>query len=180
MDLFCKVCDGSIFENGIYNDFITPFRKKIDNSLRINYVIHIVTLDKADKSFNDYVSSHNKKIDFYIINCECLIESDNKSTKIITTDFTYNTNINEQYECLLLEIDFLKSTGHKFYIFNQMTIKTINDRCNISYECYINQPMSMCERKINMNARNPQMIISLDRNKNHPLIRKYSHITFNN
>ena len=62
-----------------------------------------------------------------------------------------------------------------------MTIETISDRCNMTKEHYMNQPMSMCERKINMNiARNPQLINSLDRNKNNPLITKYSHVPFNN
>ena len=37
----------------------------------------------------------------------------------------------------------------------------------------------MCERQINLIiARNPHLINSLNRNKNHPLIRKYSHIPF--
>ena len=36
----------------------------------------------------------------------------------------------------------------------------------MTYENYINEPMSMCERKININiARNPHLINSLDRNK---------------
>ena len=62
-----------------------------------------------------------------------------------------------------------------------MTINTINDICNITYENYMNNPMSMCERKINLKiAKNPQLINSLDRNKNHPFIRKYSHIPHNN
>ena len=62
-----------------------------------------------------------------------------------------------------------------------MTIKTISDRCDMIYENCMNQPMHMCERKINMEiAQNPQLINSLDRNKNHALIRKYSHIAFNN
>ena len=48
-------------------------------------------------------------------------------------------------------------------------------------EYYINQPMNMCERKINVNiAKNPHLINSIDRNKNHPLIKNYSHIPFNN
>ena len=47
----------------------------------------------------------------------------------------------------------------------------------MSYKYYINQPMSMLERRINfIIARNPRLINSLDRTKNHPLIRKYSHI----
>ena len=62
-----------------------------------------------------------------------------------------------------------------------MNINFITDLTNMTYEYYINQPMSMCERKINMNiVRNPHLINSLDRNKKHPLIRKHSHIPFNN
>ena len=61
-----------------------------------------------------------------------------------------------------------------------MTINIISERCNVTFEQYINQPMSMFEQKINMNiARNPLLINSLNRNKNHPLISKYSHISFN-
>ena len=49
----------------------------------------------------------------------------------------------------------------------------------MSYKYYINHPMSMLERRINfIIAKNPQLINSLDRNENHPLIRKYSHIPF--
>ena len=60
-----------------------------------------------------------------------------------------------------------------------MTINIISDKCDMTYEYYINRPMSMCERKININiARNPHLIKILDRNKNHPLIRKYLHIPF--
>ena len=41
--------------------------------------------------------------------------------------------------------------------------------------------MHAVERKIKMNiAGNPQLINSLDRNKNHPLIRNYLHIPFDN
>ena len=62
-----------------------------------------------------------------------------------------------------------------------MTINMISDRCNITYETYNNQPMTMCERKINMDlAKNPKLINSLDRKRNHPLIRNFSHILPNN
>ena len=40
--------------------------------------------------------------------------------------------------------------------------------------------MPMVERRINfIIAKNPKSINSLDRNKNHSLIRKYYHIPFN-
>ena len=61
-----------------------------------------------------------------------------------------------------------------------MTINSISDRCNMTYENYINQLMTMCERKINFNfAKNTHLITSIDRNKNHPSIRKDSHLPFN-
>ena len=76
---------------------------------------------------------------------------------------------------LLYYIDCLESNGYNFCNINQLTINIISDRCNMKYDLYINLPMSMCERKINLNtAKNPEWINSLDRNKNHPLIRKYS------
>ena len=60
-----------------------------------------------------------------------------------------------------------------------MAINIFSDRCNMTYENIINQPMSMCERKINTNiARKQHLINSLDRKKNHPLIGKFSHIPF--
>ena len=62
-----------------------------------------------------------------------------------------------------------------------MTINSISDRYNMTYDYYMNQLMHLCERKINMNiTENPDLINSFDRNKNHPLIRKFSHTQFIN
>ena len=138
-------------------------------------------MDEVNEILNDYISFHNKNFDFYFINCEFLMESDDNFLAIIQINCFYNTDIININKNLLYDIDCFKSRGHKFYNINEMTIKIINDRFNKTYEYYINQPMSMCERKMNMNiARNPQFVNSLDRNKNHPLLRKYSHTPFNN
>ena len=62
-----------------------------------------------------------------------------------------------------------------------MTIKTTSDRCNMTYEHYMNQPMQSVDLRLTMAvAKNPQLIIYLDQYKNHPSIRKDSHIPFNN
>ena len=51
----------------------------------------------------------------------------------------------------------------------------------MTYDYYINRPIQAIGLKINMIiAKNPQLINSFDRNKNHPLISKNSHIPFNN
>ena len=72
------------------------------------------------------------------------------------------------------------SRSYKCYIINQMIISSISDSCNLVYEHYINQPMHKVERRLNFVIdRDPQLINSLDRNKNHPLINKSSHIPLN-
>ena len=118
---------------------------------------------------------------FSFNNCQFVIEFDNNFIANIKTNYFYNTDIININNYLLYDIDCFKSRGHKVYNINQMIINTISDRCIMTYENYINQTMSMCERKINMNiAKNLHLINSLDRNKNHPPIRKYLHIPPNN
>ena len=130
---------------------------------------------------NDYISTHNKNFVFYFINRENVIEYDNNFRATIKANYFYDTDIININRYLLYDMDCFISRGHKFFNINQMTINIISDRCNMTYEHYINQPMSLCETKINMNfARSPYLINPLDRIKNHPLIRKYLHLQFNN
>ena len=51
----------------------------------------------------------------------------------------------------------------------------------MTYKYYLTNPMSMLERRINyIISENPQLINAINRNKNHPLIRKYNFIPFSN
>jgi len=59
-----------------------------------------------------------------------------------------------------------------------MHIITNNLEKDMTYFFYINNPMPMVERKINMNiAKNPHLINALDRSIDHPMIRKFSYVT---
>ena len=50
----------------------------------------------------------------------------------------------------------------------------------MSYRYYVNSPMSMIERRMNIViAKSPELINSLDIIKNHPLVKKYSKVLFN-
>ena len=62
-----------------------------------------------------------------------------------------------------------------------MSIESLSERCNMTDKYHMNQPMQSVERRMNLIiAKNPQLINLFTRNKNHPLIKKYSHILFNN
>ena len=113
------------------------------------------------------------------INCEFVIEFDNNFIANIKTNYFYNTDFININKYLLYDIDCFKSRGYKFYNISQMTNNINSDGCNMTYYHYLIQPMNMCEKKTNMIiAKNPHLINSLDRNKNHPLIRKFLHIPF--
>ena len=76
---------------------------------------------------------------------------------------------------------YLKScenAGYKINNINHMIINITTCICNIQYKHYVDKPMSMLERRINyIITKNPQLI---NQNHNHPLIRKYPNIKFNN
>ena len=113
----------------------------------------------------------------FFINCEFKSEFDNNSKINIRTNYVLNIEsekINKIF--LLYYIDCLE-LRYKFCHINQMNINTKSDRCNMTYNRYMNNPMSMVERQINFNiAKNPNLFNTLDRTKNHPLIRNISHI----
>ena len=182
MDFFCEVCDRAIIEKeSEYKNYIATLRKKNDESLYKKLTINNINLDEVDKMLNDYVTTHNKKFDCYSIYCEFKIEFDNNLRMKIKTDHIHIVASKKIKIYLLYYIDCSESRGYKFCNINQMTIKIIGDRCNMKYDHYINLPMNMCARRINLNiAKIPELIKSLNRNKKHPLIRNYSHIPFNN
>ena len=89
MDL---ICNRKIIVNELeYNNYITSLIKKDNKNFYMKYVINNVDINDFDKIFNDYITSHNKKFDFYYINCEFVIETDNYLANI-EINFHYNTD----------------------------------------------------------------------------------------
>ena len=182
MSTLCNTCDREILEIGSeYNSYVATLRRKNDNCLYTKNTFNNFNLDELDKISSDYISHYNKKFDLYFINCEFELEFDNTFTANIETNYRDNMYITNLKSYLLYYIEDFKSRAYKVCNIKQMNIKTINCMCNMKYEYYINQPMHSVERRINIFiAKNTQLINALDRNKNHPLINKYSRIPFIN
>ena len=61
-----------------------------------------------------------------------------------------------------------------------MEINMISCRCNMTYKYYMNTPMSMLERRINIViSKNPQLIKSLNIKENHPITRQCDYLLLN-
>ena len=66
MDLLCEVCDQLIIENqSEYNSYLAILRRKVDKISYKKYTTNNINLDEVNKILNDYISTHNKKFDFF-------------------------------------------------------------------------------------------------------------------
>ena len=161
------------FHEVINNNYINSLVKNDNKFIYMKYIINKVNINNFDKIFNKYITNHNKKFDFYYINCEFQIENNNRLVNI-EINFHHNTDYINLKNYLYF---YTKSHNIKNFKINKMIINTISCLCNMTYKYYLSNPMSMLERRINyIISKNPELINTLDRNKNHPLIRKYSHI----
>ena len=78
---------------------------------------------------------------------------------------------------LIYYIDNFIDKGHEFSHFDEMNIRTVNDKMYMTYDDYIKHPMPAVELKLNMIlSKNHNLKKSLNRSHIHPLIREYSHI----
>ena len=158
-----------------YNNYINSLIKDDNKFIYFKYIINNVDNNNFDKIFNNYITNHNKKFHFYYINCEIQIEYNYRLINI-EINFHHNTDyIN--LKCLLFF--YTESHNIKNFKINRMIINTISCLSNMAYKYYLLMPMSMSERRMNyIINKNPRLINALNRNKNHPLIRKYKHISF--
>ena len=124
------------------------------------------------------VTSYNRKFDIYAIRCQFFVVFANSFKIHIETDNCLNNDdLTKIKNYLLYWIDYYKSQGYSFCNINEMIIKTITDKHWMSHKIYIQYPMQMIERQINLVIdRCPELINTLDHTINHPITRKYSRI----
>ena len=143
------------------------------------YTINNIKLAKVDKILNNYIAIHIKNNNISIINCRFELEFDNNFTTNIEMSYIHNIDSEKIINILLFVIKCHESMGYKFCCLNPMNISIIIDKCNITNENYVNNRMSMVERRININySRYRQLVFLFHRNKNHLLVRKDSHRPF--
>ena len=163
------------FHEIMNNNYISSLVKQDNKFIYMKYIINKVDISNFDKIFNNHITIHNKKFDYYYINCEFQIETNNRLLNI-EINFHHNTDyIN--LKCLLFF--YTESHDIKNFKIKQMIINTISCLCNMTYKYYLSNPMSMLERRMNyIISKEPQLINAINRNKNHPLIRKFNYIPF--
>ena len=168
MSILCSSCDREIFDDKTYI-------KTIDRFLYIEYTIDDVNLNNFEKRINEYISYHNTKFIRYLFKLSCELEFNNNFIQIFETKYRSNYESNNMKSLLIIFIDNLSSQGYKFCRINHMTFTTMNDKCFITFEYYMKQPILRLERQMNtIIAKNPNLIKLLNQTYRHCLTTKYT------
>ena len=78
-------------------------------------------------------------------------------------------------------INDINNQGYTFDRIDEFRFITIADRKDMTYDFYIKHNMCAFEWNLNgMIIKNKNLFNKLDRSKNHPLIRNFSNVSFNN
>ena len=72
-----------------YNNYINSLIKDDNKFIYMKYIVNNVDINNFDKILNNYITNHNKKFDFYHINCEFQIETNNK---LLNIEINYHHN----------------------------------------------------------------------------------------
>ena len=130
--------------------------------------------------FDKYIKIQNQKFVFYYFDCQFQIKFKDNIFAKIEINQHFNTDYINIKNYLLFYIDSCRYGNFVFDNINKMEISMISCRCNMTYKNYMNSPMSMLERYINMViAKNPSLIKSLDIKVNHPITRKCDYLLLN-
>ena len=170
LNLYQKVIISNLFH--IYIQY--------EKCFRINHTIKNPNFFDVDKISNDYTTNHNKKFELFLVGVDFKLYFD-WFIPNIQSYFHFNFSIFNLKQYLLYWINHFLERVDKFSHIIEMNNKTISDKINISYKYYMKQPKRMVETKLNqILASKPDLINHLNRNISHSLIRKSSHIPFNN
>ena len=140
---------------------------KNNKFLYTKYIFKNINIDDIDHIFEKYVNIQNQKFVFFYINCQFVIQFKNDIFATIQINNHLNTDYINIKSYLIFYIDSCKYGDFVFDNIFNMEINMFICRCNMTYKYYLNNPMSMLERRINCLNCN---------NKKNPLIRNSSHI----
>ena len=131
---------------------------------------------------DSYISEHDKKYDYHLIKNDFeLVSSKYEHCPHLKCDYLNNTIVFSWQKVLEEVVDDYKDKGYTFDRIDELNIITIADKMDMSYDFYIKHNMHADEWKvISMINKNKTLINKLHRKWNHPLMRKFCHIPFNN
>ena len=100
MSYSCNICDNTIKPKCKNKQFKSLTHKDYDEFVRKKHSIQNNFFD-VGKVINDYIISHNKKLEIHLVGANFKIEFDKDLDTHITTDFELNfiSRINQQQSC---------------------------------------------------------------------------------
>ena len=179
--LNCDFCVKTIKLKPKNKHFKSLYHREDDKPIQKNHTIRNPNFFDKDKIYIDYTTDHNKKFEIYYVKLDFKLDFGPTFQALVTSEICLNVELFHSIEFLERRIQGIVLKRYKFSHITELNIKTVPKKKNLNCEYYIKQPKPMVGIKLNqLLARKSCLINALDRGVKHPLIKKYSHIPFNN
>ena len=175
MDFYCDVCDKNIIPQNKCRLFESNIHKEFDECKHMDLTIENLDINNVDELFYAYIIQNNKQYDYYINKCHLkLVFNVIQYSTCVKSNFFDNKTMVSCQNFLEKLIDDFKNERYNFNLFDEVTIITIANKMDMSYDFYIKLNMHAIERKLTtMNNKNKKLTTSFNRNWRHPWERKF-------
>ena len=143
MRYYCDICDITMKLKSKNKHSKSIIHEELEKSFRIVYYIDNPKFFDVDDIYSEFINLHNKKYYLYYMKCNFNLVFENNFHPCIESDLYPNKIICYWKKFLMNATQNFINQGYKFSHISNMNIITINNRRNMTYKYYINQPMSM-------------------------------------
>ena len=148
MDYYCEVCLKNNETKNKHKHFKSKSHLQFDKCKHILLSHKDIVINDVDAAFYLYIIEHNKKFDYYLINCEFdLVFNDYHYCPYVTSNLSDNKTMILLKNCSKKVIDDFKDKRYNFIHIAEMHIITYADKMDMSYDIYIEQTMHALEWK---------------------------------
>ena len=175
MDYYCEVCLKNIKAKSKYKYFKSKSHQEIVICKHIIISRKDIDINNVVEAFYLYIIEHNKKLDYYLINCEFeIVFKDCEYSPYVTSKLSDNKTMISWKNFLMKVIDDFVEKDYNFSHKAEKHIITIAHKMDMSYDFYIKHNMCAPEWKLNdMINKNKCLINKFARNWKHLLNRKF-------
>ena len=123
---------------------------EFDKCKHIILYLKDIDIKDVDEAFYLYIIEHNKKFDYYPVECQFKLNfNDNQYCPYVTSKLSDNKTMTSWSNFLEKIISDFKDEGYDFNHIAKMQFITIANKLDISYDFYIKHNMHAVDWKLN-------------------------------
>ena len=145
MHYYCDVCNRTIESTSKRSRRCSKTRKRFEQCIRKKHTIQKPENFDIDEVFNEYITSHNKKLESYLGIIDFKLIFHHELSPQITSDLEINLRDFLLKRSSILWVEYFIEKRYMFNYISEMCITTVNNNRYTTYQKYRNRPKQLCE-----------------------------------